>query len=84
MGLEIARGDRVEIVASGPDADEAVRSLSRLILDGLGEEGAPPATSEAVAVAPVVTAPRSTDPNVLAVVPASPGIAVGNIVQVRR
>jgi multiphosphoryl transfer protein len=84
MGLEIACGDRIEIVASGSDADEAVRSLSRLILDGLGEEQSPSAISEAVTAVPVVGAPRSTDPNVLVGVPASPGIAVGNIVQVRR
>src|SRR5262249_10932550 len=84
MGLEIARGDRIEIVASGSDADEAVRSLSRLILDGLGEEESQPAINEAAAAVAVGTAPRSTDPNVLAGVPASPGIAVGNIVQVRR
>jgi phosphocarrier protein FPr len=55
-----------------------------LILDGLGEEQSPSAISEAVTAVPVVGAPRSTDPNVLAGVPASPGIAVGNIVQVRR
>src|SRR4029453_10046718 len=70
MGLEIACGDRIEIVASGSDADEAVHSLSRLILDGLGEEQSPSAISEAVTAVPVVGAPRSTDPNVLAGVPA--------------
>ncbi len=84
MGLEIARGDRIEIVASGPDADEAVRTLSQLVRDGLGEEAttAPAATEAAASVA--VRAVRSEDPNVLTGVPASPGIAVGNIVQVRR
>jgi phosphocarrier protein FPr len=85
MGLEIARGDRIEIAASGPDADEAVRILSRLVLDGLGEDANVPAPSEAAAAAvSVVRATRSDDPNVLTGVAASPGIAVGNIVQVRR
>jgi phosphocarrier protein FPr len=85
MGLEIARGDRIEIVASGPDADEAVRTLSRLVLDGLGEEAtSAPGATGAAPVAAAVGSPRSDDPNVLTGVPASPGIAVGNIVQVRR
>jgi multiphosphoryl transfer protein len=84
MGLEIARGDRIEIVASGPDANEAVQSLSQLIRDGLGEGGAAPAAAEAAASVDVVRRPRSDDPNVLTGVAASPGLAVGNIVQVRH
>jgi phosphocarrier protein FPr len=84
MGLEIERGDRIEIVASGPDAGEAVRILSRLVLDGLGEDATAPAAAVAVAAAPVARATRSDDPNVLTGIAASPGIAVGNIVQVRR
>jgi phosphocarrier protein FPr len=84
MGLEVARGDRIEIVASGPDAAEAVRTLSRLVLDGLGEDATAPAAAEAAASVAVAGTPRSDDPNVLAGVAASPGIAVGNVVQVRR
>ena len=83
MGLEIAHGDRIELVASGSDADEAVRALSQLVLEGLGEEGAAQA-SNAVAVVDVARRARSDDPNVLAGVSASPGIAVGNVVQVRH
>jgi phosphocarrier protein FPr len=83
MGLEIARGDRVEIVASGPDANEAVQALSKLVLEGLGEDAAS-AASAAVAAVEVVRPARSDDPNLLAGVAASPGIAVGNVVQVRR
>src|SRR5262245_6186415 len=83
MGLEIASGDRIEVVASGADADEAVRSLSRLVLDGLGE-GAAPAGVEAPTPVEVIRPPRSDDPNVLAGVAASPGLAVGNLVQVRH
>jgi phosphocarrier protein FPr len=83
MGLEIARGDRVEIVASGSDADEAVRSLSGLIRDGLGEHAAE-APLEAAAAVEVARRPRSDDPNILAGVAASPGVAVGSVVQVRH
>jgi multiphosphoryl transfer protein len=84
MGIEIARGDRIEIIASGPDADEAVRTLSRLVLDGLGEDATAPAAADVASAAVVARSPRSDDPNVLTGVAASPGIAVGNIVQVKR
>ena len=84
MGLEIARGDRIEIVASGPDAGEAVRALSQLVLDGLGEDGSAPGRRRGAAPAGVARPARSDDPNVLAGVAASPGIAVGNVFQVRH
>jgi phosphocarrier protein FPr len=84
MGLEIACGDRVEIVASGADAGDAVRSLSQLILDGLGESGAAPAPVAAAVPADMVRPARSEDPNVLTGVAAAPGMAVGNIMQVRH
>src|SRR5262245_9487610 len=80
MGLEIGRGDRVEIIATGPDAEEAVRSLSQLILDGLGEDARAPAVVETAAPAVVGRPERSTDPNLLVGVAASPGLAVGNVV----
>jgi phosphocarrier protein FPr len=84
MGLEIAKGDRIEIVASGPDADEAVRALSQLIVDGLGEGGAVAAAPAAAPAAEAARPPRSADPNLLTGVAASPGVAVGNVVQVRH
>jgi phosphocarrier protein FPr len=84
MGIEVAHGDRIEIVASGSDADEAVRSLSQLVLGGLGEDGAAAAAGEPSAPGDAARPPRSEDPNVLAGVAASPGIAVGNIVQIRH
>jgi multiphosphoryl transfer protein len=85
MGLEIARGDRIEIVASGPDAAEAIRSLSQLIVDGLGEDAtsAPPA-AEASPSVDIARPPRSEDPNLLSGFAAAPGIAVGKVVQVRH
>jgi phosphocarrier protein FPr len=84
MGLEIGKGDRIEIVASGPDADEAVRSLSQLIRDGLGEGGAAPSPAPAAESADLASRVRSEDPNLLTGVAASPGVAVGQVAQVRH
>jgi phosphotransferase system HPr (HPr) family protein len=38
MGLAVARGHRIRIVAEGDDADEAVTHLAELVASGLGEE----------------------------------------------
>jgi phosphocarrier protein FPr len=53
------------------------------VLDGLGEDGAA-APSNTAAVVEVARPAQSDDPNVLAGVSASPGIAVGNVMQVRH
>ncbi len=37
MGLAVARGHRILIVAEGTDADEAITSLTELVSSGLGE-----------------------------------------------
>ena len=84
MGLEVARGDRIQIVAAGADAREAVQALSKLVLGGLGEEAGEAPVPEAAPVAAADRPARSDDPNLLVGVAASPGIAVGNVVQVRR
>jgi phosphocarrier protein FPr len=80
MGLEIEKGDTVRLVGTGHDAADAIASLSQLIRDGLGE-----VTTSAPTIAPrgIKSVPPG-DPNVLVGVPASPGVAVGNIVQVRH
>ena len=83
MGLEIAHADRVEIIASGPDAAEAVKALSQLILDGLGEDVAAPPSGPAPSVG-IARPPKSGDPNLLSGFAAAPGIAVGKVVQVRH
>jgi multiphosphoryl transfer protein len=84
MSLEVAKNDVVRVVARGKQAREAVDALSRLIREGLGEgAGATPAavtapaapasgTSTAVPVA-------SADPNRVVGVPASPGLAIGQV-----
>ena len=88
MGLEVGCGDKVNLVAQGPDAGEAIAALVPALTRGLGDEGTAPASapasmmvSEAAAPAP---RPRSADPNVLLGVAASPGLAVGNVFQVRH
>jgi phosphocarrier protein FPr len=84
MGLEVAHGDRIELIAAGPDAAEAVQALSQLVLDGLGEGDTTAAPVAAPAPAGAVAPPRATDANVLTGVAASPGIAVGHVRQVRH
>jgi phosphocarrier protein FPr len=88
MALEVAQGDKVVVVAKGVDAKQAVEKLSRLIADGLGDEGCTPAPAPAtIAMAKIAeppARPRSTDPNLLLGVAASPGLAVGKVVQVQH
>jgi phosphocarrier protein FPr len=88
MALEVGHGDKVVIVAKGPDAKQAVEKLSKLIAEGLGDEGctpAPaPATTTVTKISEPLPRPRSSDPNVLLGVAASPGLAVGTVFQVQR
>jgi len=88
MGLEVGHGDKVVLIAKGPDAREAVDKLSELIAQGLGDTGhspAPaPATTTIAKIAEPVTRPRGDDPSILTGVAASPGLAVGTVFQVRR
>jgi multiphosphoryl transfer protein len=96
MAMEVRFRDKVQLVAYGADADDAIAELSEQLADGLGEEGAvrqDEATDDsgapAAAPVPVVVAkpaPRrgSDDPNVLVGVAASPGLGVGTVVQIRH
>jgi phosphocarrier protein FPr len=81
MGLAISKNARVQVIATGEDASEAVTELSEAIRTGLGEEGAIPIAALA-SVAHLDSEeppprPRSTDPNLILGVAASPGVAVG-------
>jgi phosphoenolpyruvate-protein phosphotransferase len=88
MALEVGHGDKVVIVAKGPDAREAVEKLSKLIAEGLGDEGCAPAPAPATTTVAKISEPpprpRSSDPNVLLGVAASPGLAVGTVFHVQR
>ena len=77
MGLATQHGDVVRIKARGADANEAIQQLSSLLIDGCGEAPAEAPT----APAPVVTAATGAE---LIGVSASPGLAVGRIIQYRR
>jgi phosphocarrier protein FPr/phosphocarrier protein len=83
MGLSTKLGDVVHVRASGPDAVDAAAVLARLLGSGSGETPVPagaPVSAEPVAVVqPVATAPGE-----LAGVSASPGLAVGSVVQLRQ
>ena len=80
MGLATRLGDAIRVKASGPDAGEALRRISALLAAGCGER--PGETPDAPATAPIRAIAAST--NELAGVSASPGLAVGRIVQFRH
>lgn len=88
MGLSIGKNARVQIVATGEDAQEAMTELAEAIRTGLGEEGAVPVAVPA-SVAHLDAQdppprPRSTDPNMILGVAASPGVAVGRTHRLAR
>ena len=88
MGLEVAYGDKVNLVAQGPDADEAIATLVPALERGLGDEGTVPSSAPASMMIPDGAAPaprpHSSDPNLVLGVAASSGLAVGNVFQVRH
>ena len=88
MGIEIALGDKVMVIAEGPDAQEAIDTITPELAAGLGDEGSRPAPAPATmepdpAKAPAPR-PQSGDPNLLLGVAASPGLGVGKVYQLRR
>ncbi len=88
LGIEIAYGDKVVVIADGPDAQEAIDKLAPELSAGLGDVGSRPASAPAStepdpAQAPAPR-PQSGDPNLLLGVAASPGLGVGRIYQLRR
>lgn len=92
MGMEVNCGDIINIVATGDDAQAAIDALTPLIRGGLGEDCPPISAASAAASAAdskeshtkEEEAPRSSDPNILLGVTASPGFAIGNIVQLKK
>jgi phosphocarrier protein FPr len=88
MALEIGQGAKVRVLASGPDAKAAVTKLAEVLAQGCGDEGCVPAPAAAtIAVSPQAAPARrrsSGDPDLLFGVAASPGLAVGEVFQVRR
>jgi phosphocarrier protein FPr len=88
MALDVTHGMKVQVVASGPDAKAAVEKLSKVLAQGCGDEGCTPAPAPATTTMPPAAAPppqrKSADPNLLLGVAASPGLAVGEVFQLRR
>ena len=88
MGLEVGCSDKVVLIAKGEDADAAISTLTPLLWEGLGDEGYAPAPAPASFVTAASAAPapkpRSDDPNLVIGVAASPGLAVGEVFQVRH
>jgi len=88
MALETAKGDKVLLVAKGPDAREAVDRLTPMIAEGLGDEGCVPVSARATMTEGPISAPaprpKDVDPNLLTGAAASSGLAVGEVFQVRH
>jgi phosphocarrier protein FPr len=88
MALDVTQNSTVRVIATGPDAKAAVEQLARVLAEGSGDEGCKPAPAPATTVLPASAAPpprrKSNDPNLLLGVAASPGLAVGEVFQVRR
>ena len=87
MGLATKYGDKLRVQATGPDAGEAAGKLARLLAEGSGEKpgDAPAPAAAAPAAAPIAEARAApADANELMGVSASPGLAVGKIVQFRH
>ncbi|HKP03773.1 MAG TPA: phosphoenolpyruvate--protein phosphotransferase [Chthoniobacterales bacterium] len=85
MGLDVRKDAVVRLVANGPDAREAIDKIAPIIAQGLGDEGSASAPATTT-VAPETAAPRRAPAGegILAGVAASPGLAVGEVFQVRR
>ncbi|AOY00956.1 phosphoenolpyruvate--protein phosphotransferase [Jeongeupia sp. USM3] len=91
MGLEVQYGDEIRVRAAGPDAAAAAKAVAEMITQGSGEEVGgiiSPAAQKHLAktkrAAVPAVKPKSGDANVLLGVSASPGLAVGQIFQIRQ
>lgn len=84
MTLEVTGGDTVSIQARGDDAAQAVAALTRVLAEQAHDEGS--ATVALAGAEPARASPRSassTDPRRLVGVSASPGLAAGQVFQLR-
>jgi len=84
MGLEILCQDSVQICAEGPDAQQAIDDIVPQLNAGLGDEDIRPApgTTAIIHEEAEVVLPRSSDPDLLLGVPASPGLGIGKVFQI--
>jgi len=88
MALEVGGGDTVTVVARGEDAQEAVAAIAETLRtdEGGGRQaaGGGGAAAPVLAARPSAHRPPPSDVRVLSGVPASPGVAVGNVYQLRH
>jgi multiphosphoryl transfer protein len=82
LGLDVKKDDVVRIIAQGKDADAAIRTLSQLIASGLGESTPVPGPTPRF-VKKVKEEPNENVESITGV-QASPGVALGNVVQIRH
>jgi len=82
MGLSTRQHDEIRVKAWGSDAGEAAAVLARMLADGCGEKPGEAGTTASADVLPPRAEP--TDAGELSGVSASPGLAVGRVVQFRR
>ncbi|HEU5185679.1 MAG TPA: phosphoenolpyruvate--protein phosphotransferase [Gemmatimonadaceae bacterium] len=82
MALEVGRGETVTIAARGDDAREAIAELSRALASDLSP--AAHATPPSVPAAAVARATAPSRPGLYDGVPASPGVAIGKVFQLRH
>ena len=85
LGMEVAHGDRVVVVAQGSDAQDAIKTLAPMMESGFNDGVSAPAPIRPAAQQQTpVKQPDSDDPNLLNGVAASSGLAVGKVFQLRR
>ncbi len=87
MALGTQHGDSLRVKATGADAAEAIRALTALLTQGCGEQHEAPAPSVLPDPVAAPAEPRTAAvsvANALVGVCASPGVAVGPIVQYRQ
>ncbi len=88
MKLNISHLDKVQLAATGSDAQEALDELLPHLKSGLGDEGTTPITSPATMEKTPdqaqPTRPQSGDPSLLLGVVAAPGLAIGKAFQIKE
>ena len=84
MMLEVARGDTVTVVARGEDADAAADAVLQALSSASAHHGDPGRPSVTPATSAVPARPTDTPGGPLTGVPASPGVAIGRVFQLRH
>ncbi len=87
MALEVTGGDTVTVVARGEDAGAAVAAIVQTLTSGLAAShggGARSAASAPTAAKAAAPAPMTSADGSLRGAPASPGVAIGGVFQLRH